>query len=245
MEKIGKACDFTLLLSKPQLPQQTTTKGGFDEESEFMIVENKSVLKSKMIRKKQIFKPMMRNDQKAKQQPQRQQYTKFYAQKTKFKESTIVKSDWAFIHDVMKNSADKVIISSLPQAQIIKETGTIREFDSAFSKIMTKNERPLVVKEGGWGVASSTTVDPIMLEIIEKDVEESKSNTILYATDYIITALMTLKHSNFPFEIIVNKNDNFIIMDKPEKNVQSWLDFQTVSENTSSNLPEDEKVFYF
>lgn len=248
MEKIGKVCDFTLQIGKPQAIQ-SSAKGNYEEETEFILVEGKTGPKTKIggyAKKRQIYKPTAKAEAAKKAAQQKQYaYNKTFLVKTKFKESTLIKSDWAFIHDVMKNSADKSIISSLPQTEVLVKTGTIYEYDNNYTKLSSKNEKNLIVKESNWHVSSSTSVDPIFLEIIEKEYENGNKNPVLFATDNIITSIMNLKHSNFPFELIVTKTENFLIMDKPEKSQQGFFDILTANENINANLPEEEKVLNF
>lgn len=51
---------------------------------------------------------------------------------------------------------------------------------------------------------------------------------------------MTVKHSNFPWEMEVTKINNVFIMDKLNS-ATSYLDLYTANENHSGNLPEEEK----
>lgn len=51
---------------------------------------------------------------------------------------------------------------------------------------------------------------------------------------------MTSKKSEFPFDILVEKEGNSIILDKYEEERMNYMDFQSVNEN-SNVLPEDEK----
>lgn len=252
MEKIGKACDFTLLINKPQTSQPTAsnqTKAN-EEESEFFVVESKPAGKKPgpgYPKKRIIHKPGTAGTSNyapaQRGAPQRYPYNRVYQQKTKFKESILVKSDWTLIQDITKAAADN-ISCGIPKCETILQTGVIREYDTNFDKIDPRNEKPLSSKEGPWTASYSTTSDNTFLEIIEKDTENKNlQDPVLYATDSIISALMTLKHSNFPWEIIVNKTDNFIVLDKPEKTGQTYIDLVTTNENTSGNFPDEEKVF--
>ena len=173
---------------------------------------------------------------------QKPTYNRSYPQRTKFKDSVLVKSDWTYIHDIIKTTADKTLMSGIPQSQIIAQTGTIREYDASFDKTNPKNEKPIIVKEAPWPASASTTSDILFLELIEKDTENNLKDPVLYTTDSLLIALMALKQSNFPWEMIVNKTDNFIVLDKPDKAGQSYIDLITTNENTTSSLPEEEKV---
>lgn len=240
-------------ITKPQANQPTNTLNTktFEEENEFFVVEGKSAPKSKAAayKKRLPYKaaaPLNTAFETSKKPTQqRPNYNRNYPVKTKFKESVLVKSDWTYIHDIMKTTADKTMMSGLPQSKVLAMTGTIREYDSLYDKTDSRNEKPIPTKDGAWAASLSTTSDNFFLELIEKDSENNLKDPVLYTTDSLLIALMTLKHSNFPWEIIVNKNDNFIMLDKPEKAGQSYIDLITTNENTTSNLPEEEKVIAF
>lgn len=53
---------------------------------------------------------------------------------------------------------------------------------------------------------------------------------------------MTLNNSEFPWDITVVKDGNHLIMDKFHQDQQSYLDYQTMHENstTANVLPTDE-----
>lgn len=251
LEKIGKVCDFPLQLNKAPQANQTQTSSApnpFDEEK-FVEVGNSAPQKKKNTTyKRPIHKPVANTNpayQTSKTQThQKPTYNRNYPQRTKFKESILIKSDWTFINDVMKTSADKTFMTGMPQSEILAQTGSIKEFDIAFEKTDSKIEKPIPVKDGPWVASLTTTSDNLFLELIEKDTEVIK-DPVLYATDSLLISLMTLRHSNFPWEMIVTKNDNFIVVDKPEKAGQSYIDLITTNENTSLNLPEEEKVDFF
>lgn len=54
---------------------------------------------------------------------------------------------------------------------------------------------------------------------------------------------MTLKYSNFPWEMEVNKSGNIFIMDRLNENM-GYIDLLTNNENFSGNLPEDEREMH-
>lgn len=57
---------------------------------------------------------------------------------------------------------------------------------------------------------------------------------------------MTLKYSVYPWDIFVTKRDNQIIFDKAPENASrtTYLELQTINENTSNDMKEDERVVY-
>lgn len=251
MEKIGKVCDFTLQLNKPQTNQPSSSNPNpFEEEPKFVEVGNSAPQKkpSTFTKKRPPHKPpQIQNsafETSKKIHYQKPTYNRNYPQRTKFNQSTLVKSDWTFISDISKASADKTTMSKIPQSEILAQTGSIREFEVSFEKTDPRAEKPIAVRDGAWAASLSTTSDNLFLELIEKDMDTIK-DPVLYTTDSLLISLMTLKQSNYPWEILVEKNDNFIMLDKPEKAGHSYLDLITANENTSLSLPEDEKVIFY
>jgi len=50
-------------------------------------------------------------------------------------------------------------------------------------------------------------------------------NLLVYTTDALLLALMTSKKSEFPFDILVEKEGNSIILDKYEEERMNYMDF--------------------
>lgn len=50
-------------------------------------------------------------------------------------------------------------------------------------------------------------------------------NPLVYTTDALLLALMTSKKSEFPFDILVEKEGNSIILDKYEEERMNYMDF--------------------
>lgn len=82
--------------------------------------------------------------------------------------------------------------------------------------------------------------DEYLTKLISEDETKNLVNPVVYTTDFIITALMTLKQSNFPFEMEVQKIKNQIIIDKLSEVQNSYLDLYTANENITGDLPENE-----
>ncbi len=65
----------------------------------------------------------------------------------------------------------------------------------------------------------------------------------IFINDILLTVLMTLKYSNFPWEMEVNKLGNILTFDRINENV-GYADLLTNNENFSGNMPEEEKEVF-
>eukprot|EP00331_Platyophrya_macrostoma_P022946 CAMPEP_0176441932 /NCGR_PEP_ID=MMETSP0127-20121128/21510_1 /TAXON_ID=938130 /ORGANISM="Platyophrya macrostoma, Strain WH" /LENGTH=466 /DNA_ID=CAMNT_0017826841 /DNA_START=178 /DNA_END=1578 /DNA_ORIENTATION=- len=162
--------------------------------------------------------------------------------KTKFKDNAGVQGDWVHISEVQKSNFDKIKIYSEKVNDIVS-IGSIKAYDRAVELRATpKKEVPIPIPTGSTITASTdTTEDKVIIEEIEKDLNRGGENLMVYTTDQILSAILTLKNSVFPWEVHVTKIKNQIIFDLFEKDKVSYIDLLTVNENTSGNLPEEEK----
>jgi hypothetical protein len=69
---------------------------------------------------------------------------------------------------------------------------------------------------------------------------------LVYTTDKLLYAILTLKYSVYPWDIFVTKRDNQLIFDKAPENYNrtTYLELQTINENTSGDMKEEEKVVF-
>ena len=66
---------------------------------------------------------------------------------------------------------------------------------------------------------------------------------MIFTSDTVLTSIMALQHSNFPFEILIRKEGNQLFMDKstnPTNFFNSYIDLMSANENIV-NIPDDEK----
>jgi translation initiation factor 3 subunit D len=258
LEKISQPMDVTSYGQK--LAHQSGLKG--EEEEDFTMVEGKTTLKTNrnLIGARNRQAPRRRVFPRATNLVSTQNYyapqrntrqpttsnTRQYRQttvKTKFKDSVNVTTDWENINEISKTTVEKIAVSKI-NVEDIKKVGTIKEYDRAFDKINPNNERPLLSSDG-IQISSSTLDDKVLIEIIEQELNTDRPT--VYTTDVILAAIMTLKTSVFPWEIAITKEKNQIIFSRQEgeredKTNISYIDLQTVIENTAGNLPEEEKV---
>lgn len=82
------------------------------------------------------------------------------------------------------------------------------------------------------------------------EMEDSdKSIKKVFITEEILLQIMTVKYQVVPWDVKVLKEDNIYVFDKFEKKdennnyVPSYIDLFISNENTSNNMPEEEKDF--
>jgi len=107
------------------------------------------------------------------------------------------------------------------------------------TKAGPKKEQQLATTQSGITLRYGITDDKIFLDLIEQDSDIVEPT--VYATDAVLSAILTVKNSVFPWDVRVTKMGSQIIFDQSEKEKTSYIDMLTVNENTSGNLPEEEK----
>lgn len=264
-EKIGKFCDTTVAINRlVNAPAGGQPNKGPEDEEDFHVVESK-IAGKKVGPPTRYRRNITANIVQPKQVPlsdpshpqhrgkgtyaQKGNYRGGYGQrtmtsKTKFKDTSAVQGDWVFINEIQKSSFDKVKIYNEKVSDIAK-IGSIKAYDRSLElRAVPRKELPIPLVTGTTITASTdTTEDRVILDEIEKDLSrEGNDNLIIYTTDQILSAILTLKTSVFPWDVHATKIKNQIIFDLFEKDKVSYIDLLTVNENTSGNLPEEEKV---
>jgi len=89
-------------------------------------------------------------------------------------------------------------------------------FDKKIDRASFKNELKFQT-EKLYMHSSVTYDDKNILEILKDNIDEEVTKPTVYATDTFILALMTLKNSEFPWYIWVQKDGKHILLDKYEK----------------------------
>ena len=94
-------------------------------------------------------------------------------------------------------------------------------YDEAYDKLNSKNSKLLRKQENKIFYYVTTSEDPVL----EKYAVEGTGN--IFATDAILSHLMTSHRSIYSWDIVIEKTDGLIYMDKRDN---SAFDFLTVSE---------------
>jgi len=122
----------------------------------------------------------------------------------------------------------------------ILSIGSLKEYDKTLElRAVPKKEQPLVTSQNAITLRYGLTDDKVFLDLI--DADSGVADATVYTTDAVLSAILTVKNSVFPWDVRVTKINNQIIFDQSEKERTSYIDMLTVNENTSGNLPEEEK----
>lgn len=163
--------------------------------------------------------------------------------KTKFKDNAGVQSDWNYIADLQKANFDKLKVYSEKVTDICS-IGSLNAYErTTEQKAAPRAPLPMTnTTSTTLSVNADTTEDNVILQEMANDSQKESENFIVYTTDAILAAILTVKNSVFPWDVHVTKIKNQIIFEQGSKDKVSYIDLLTVNENTSGNLPEDEKV---
>lgn len=128
----------------------------------------------------------------------------------------------------------------VPAAETLDTYGALERFNSAYTRITARQEKPL---ERQWAVERkfyqvTTSDDPVLSALLEEQAAKAREGggLVVYATDAIVTTLMTALKSHFSWDVIVRKRQGVLTIDKRD---ESGLDLVTVNEN-SHEPPGDE-----
>jgi translation initiation factor 3 subunit D len=256
LEKISKACDFTGASSKPS----GAPGGGFgakgEEEDEYIVVEASTGLKKQvggMYNKTR--RPGQPYGQFNKAMPQAGQlrkviqpgsryrqnnYQRTMTTRTKFKDNAGVQTDWVYIIDAAKLNFEKAPVSTVTVKDLLS-VGSLKEYDrSTELKATPKKEQSLTSQPpSAMTIRYGLSDDRVFEEYIKQD--QGTAEPTVYATDAVLSAILTVKNSVFPWDVRVKKVGNQIILDQSEQEKSSYIDMLSVNENTTGNLPEEEK----
>jgi translation initiation factor 3 subunit D len=178
--------------------------------------------------------------QPTKQQAKNQRVSNYRPQslRTKFKDNAGVQTDWVYLSDASKSNFDKSVTYNV-KVQDLATIGKIPVYDKNWDKRLTAKKSAPFTLPNTVVLSSSPYADRFFQDLIKK--EEATEEATFYCSDILLSTLLTVKGSMFPWDIQVLKRGNQYILEPSPTNKASYVDFLTVNENTSGNLPEDEK----
>lgn len=168
----------------------------------------------------------------------RPHYPRNQATRTKFKDTTGIQSDWNYIIDAAKANFDKMPVTNVKVTEL-GTAGKIPQYDRTWDNRASLKKSPAFTLPNTISLGTGPRSDKFMLDIIEK--ERDTNELTVYTTDAILSALLTVKYSVFPWDISVVKDGNQIFLEPSDTKKANYIDILTVNENTSHDLPEDEK----
>lgn len=144
-----------------------------------------------------------------------------------------VKEDWKVIEEIEFTRLAKLSLPSVDDPIDVKICGSLEYYDRSYDRINPKTTLgPANKLKRINRVAHKVTTsdDPVIRQLVRTDAK-------VFATDAIISTLMCCSRSVYPWDIVVTKVDNKILLDKREL---SNFDLLTVSE-TSTDPPQDDE----
>lgn len=251
LEKLGKFCD----VSNPNVKAAVAANPENDEGT-FTIVENNVAIRppkdKQPIRRPPVQnRPQTRPDQ-ANVQSQNKlykmpvkkgkpssHYPRNQATKTKFQDTAGVQSDWTLVLEAAKANFDKMPVGNIKVTELAT-SGKIPAYDRAWDNKANLKKNPPFTLPNTISLGTGPRSDKFMLELIEK--EKDTNEITIYTTDLILSAILTVKNSMFPWDVSVVKEGNQIFLEPSENTKANYIDLLTVNENSAGDLPEDEKV---
>lgn len=85
--------------------------------------------------------------------------------KCRFKESINIQPNWITVHESQKQNIEKVPLS-LIDIKELHQSGTVRQYVTAFDRVKPTHEKPIDV-QGGDVIPSSISDDPYLKRLVE------------------------------------------------------------------------------
>ncbi|KAK8869935.1 eukaryotic translation initiation factor 3 subunit D [Kwoniella newhampshirensis] len=136
--------------------------------------------------------------------------------------SVTISPDWQALEEIDFTRLSKLNLN-VDEPEDIATYGTVQAYDKAFDRVNTRNEKPLEILDRV-RYNTSTSDDPIINQLAEKKAAQ------IFATDSILSVLMTAPRSVNSWDIIFERRGDQVFLDKRESGP---FDYITVNENAS------------
>ncbi|CAO3665226.1 unnamed protein product [Umbelopsis ramanniana] len=144
--------------------------------------------------------------------------------------SVTVGPEWSVLDEIEFNRLAKLTYK-VPASTDIGSYGHINMYDKSYDRINTRNEK-LLQHIDRVKYDTTTSDDPIMQQFMQ----DNKGT--VFATDSILALLMCAPRTVYPWDIVITRVDDKVILDKRDGGA---FDFLTVNENTADPPMETEK----
>ncbi|GJJ68553.1 translation initiation factor 3 subunit D [Entomortierella parvispora] len=145
--------------------------------------------------------------------------------------SVKVGAEWNMLEEIEFSRLNKLQFE-VNDPEDIALHGAVATYDKAYDRVNTKQEKILqqVDRERD---NVTTSEDPILSNLASQPAAENEQR--VFATDSIISVLMTASRSVYPWDIVINRTADKVVFDTREG---SQVDYVSVNEN-SSDPPMD------
>ncbi|EGR29172.1 hypothetical protein IMG5_161490 [Ichthyophthirius multifiliis] len=247
LEKLGKCCDFANMMAvrtgqkqiqssnMPQLQQQQNNQQQQQQVPLPEIPQEEEQYSNSYVKQP--------SRQRQKINPNK---TKIVVIRTKFKDSSNIQANWVLLTESQKINIEQHPIKEVKFTEL-ECTGTLKKYNRSYDKIDPRYIKKVECNQTVILPSASSLKDPVLIRLLEEDLENKIQKPTVYTTDALLLALMTLKKGEFPWDIYVQKDGNQIILDKYEADkyegnnkLFDYMEYQTVNEN-GNILPEEER----
>ncbi|KAI8817732.1 eukaryotic translation initiation factor 3 subunit D [Fimicolochytrium jonesii] len=153
------------------------------------------------------------------------------------RESSVVAGpEWKLLEDLDFPRMNKLYYE-VDEPQDISAHGQLHYIDKSFDRMNAKSEKALQQIDRSF-LNSTASDDPVLLG----DAKTRSEGVTVYATDNVLATIMCATRSVYSWDIIINKQDNKIFLDKRDGGV---FDFVSVNENAADppmEAPEKENI---
>ncbi|KAI9146065.1 eukaryotic translation initiation factor 3 subunit D [Paraphysoderma sedebokerense] len=136
------------------------------------------------------------------------------------RESSIqIGMDWKVIQEIDLSKLTK-LYTDIPQAEDLSSHGVVYFYNKTYDRVNTRSEKPLIASDR-MKYFLSTSLDPVLTKYSKQLPETS-----VFATDAVLSLLMTCPRSVYSWDIIVTRTGNQVFLDK-----RGNFEYLTVNEN--------------
>jgi translation initiation factor 3 subunit D len=144
--------------------------------------------------------------------------------------SVTVEADWELLDEFDLAQLLK-LVANPPKVEDLKWCGHLDQYDETYEKLTTKTARPLQKIENKIFYGVTTSDDPVLQDLAAEEAGD------IFATDAILSQLMAAPRSVYSWDIIIQKINGMIFLDKRD---MSTFDLLTVSETAREPPSSDD-----
>eukprot|EP00033_Pygsuia_biforma_P001230 GCRY01001395.1.p1 GENE.GCRY01001395.1~~GCRY01001395.1.p1 ORF type:complete len:566 (+),score=142.54 GCRY01001395.1:141-1700(+) len=245
-DPLGKAADWVTQFQKTGRREQSAVSIQVREDASFTLVDTKT--KKPTTKKTGWTKPQQQQHHHQYQQQNRSGFQQLTNRKIgkkeqlqqnrrwtqqnfmqRYEQSLKIRSDWEVVETFSLPSLAK-LKATVPSSKVLRSCGNVKFYEKSFDRINPRTAKPLKETENNF-FKVTTTDDPVLEELI------SASEGKVFATDVILVALMTAPRSLAPWDIIIHRAGDVVVLDKRDNGT---FDYLTVDETGSTvNVNEE------
>ena len=214
-----------------------------DEEDSFHLVDSRPVRPQQFKPRRFQQRPQQRRDttaadekdgtkQPVKAQPKKKNQWSYYQRRDTrqpvYSSSVEIRPEWT-VHEQIPFTSLSKLNYKIGQPTDVVSCGSVASYDKAYDRVTPKMDKALMkAKKVFKNVTASE--DPVIRKLAES------SGAKVFATDTVLSALMTSTRSVYSWDIVATRTGDKLFLDKREG---STLDLYSVNETAPEPIPED------